>query len=476
MGVGRISQHVVWDRTGGRITPEFGALIVASVLALCAAAPPAAATPLVPDNAYGIHSMLQVSAPYAFKQQMFFAAATAGASEIRVDVSLGALSLPWISSDMWKGVDQYMALSQQYGIRVLIDLNASNDPRLETCQPGADPSAGLCGVTDLTGYYSEVAALVQHVRGVIDDFEIVNEPDGEWAFTGTPQQYAGMLATAYAAVHDNDPAGRVVLGGIMTLADQSWLSQVFATPEYDAAQKFDIANVHLRGPLASLPPAVLAWRSFFAAAGDGALPLWVTETGYPADPAYQPDYTFRGTDQASGEAAQAAFLAQSLPAMLFAGATKVFVTERDNLTGQFASEGLIGGQVGDNDEGAPHAVVRPAYYVFSALAHGWPPPPALANGWPPPAPASTPPASPSQDRRPPPPPRPAHAAASQHRAHHRARPTAARVRPRHPARSRGRAVRRSRGRASPSGRGTASRGHRSRTTSSPVSSRTRSNR
>ena len=47
---------------------------------------------------------------------------------------------------MWRAVDDYVHLSQQYGIRVLADLSASNDPRLETCQPGADPRTGLCGV------------------------------------------------------------------------------------------------------------------------------------------------------------------------------------------------------------------------------------------------------------------------------------------------------------------------------------------
>jgi hypothetical protein len=103
------------------------------------------------------------------KHAMFADAAAAGASEIRVDISLGQLNDPFVSSAMWSAVDDDMHLSQQYGIRVLADLSGSNDPRLETCQPGVDPNAGLCGVTDLTDYYTEVSALVQHVRGTIDD-------------------------------------------------------------------------------------------------------------------------------------------------------------------------------------------------------------------------------------------------------------------------------------------------------------------
>jgi hypothetical protein len=379
------------------------------------------------ENPYALHSMLQLGSSPNLKQLMFADAAAAGASEIRVDVSLGALNNPWLARDMWKAVDDYVALSRQYGVKVLLDLNSSNDPRLETCQPGVDGSTAQCGVTDVEGYYEEVAALVQRVSGAIDDFEIVNEPDGQWTFTGTPAQYAAMLATAYAAVHDSDPSGRVVLGGIMTPADESWLGTALTTPGLDAAHKFDVANVHLRGTVADLPRQLLAWRKFFAFVGDANVPLWVTETGYPSDPAYQYDPGFRGADGLSGQAMQAMFLSKSLPVLLFAGAAKVFVTERDNLTGQYASEGLIAGNVSDGAQGPPVAIPKPAYYTFAYLAHAWVPPAATADQAPPPA------------------------------------ATAAPARPRRPVRSLGRAVRRFRGRASPSSRARASHGRRSRT-------------
>jgi hypothetical protein len=350
------------------------------------------------DGPYAIHSMLQLNSPYGFKQAMFAEAAKAGGSEIRVDASLGALNNPWLSTAMWQGVDDYMELSEQYHLPVLIDLNASNDISLETCQPGIDPNTGLCGVTDLTGYYNEVAALVQHTRGVIDDFEVVNEPDGSWSFTGTPQQYAGMLATAYQAVHDNDPNGRVLLGGMMTLSDTDWLAAVFATPGFDAAHKFDIANVHLRDSLASLPGDVIAWRKFFTFFGDGNLPLWVTEAGYPSNPAWQYDEGYRGTDAWSGLEEQATFLTKALPAMLYAGAARVFVTERDDLSYEYASEGLLGGSVTDADENDPAPVEKPAYTAFATLAAQWQASPMPVHPLayvPPPAPDPTPATTPA---------------------------------------------------------------------------------
>src|SRR5579862_5906274 len=129
----------------------------ASLALACLAAPAAADL----GGPYAMHSMLELNSPYAFKQDMFAAAAAAHASEIRVDVSLGALNNPWISQAMWQGVDDYMSLSRAYDMPVLMDLNGSNDGNLETCPAGASPSAGLCGIdpSNLAGYYNEVAAL-----------------------------------------------------------------------------------------------------------------------------------------------------------------------------------------------------------------------------------------------------------------------------------------------------------------------------
>ena len=372
------------------LTRASAATAIAAVGLVCATAPATASA--APGGPFAMHSMLQLNSPRPFKEAMFAAAAAAGASEIRVDASLGALNNPWIESDMWQGLQDYMQLSQQYGLPVLLDFNSSNDVSLETCPAGADPANGDCAVTNLAGYYNEIAAVVAYTRGVIDDFEIVNEPDGTWTFAGTPQQYAGMLRTAYDAVHATDPAGRVVLGGIMNPSDTTWLTEVFATPGEDAAHAFDVANVHLRDTLANLPGEMLAWRRYFAFFGDVNLPLWVTETGYPADPAYQYDPNFKGTDPTSGAAEQAAYLARELPLLVDDGAARVFVTERDNLGGQFASEGLLTGGVSDANEDDPNPVPRLSYRVFALLCVEFAnavipaPPPLLA---PAPAPAPT---------------------------------------------------------------------------------------
>ena len=133
-------------------------------------------------------------------------------------------------------------------------------------------------------------------------------------------------------------------------------------PGADAAHAFDTANVHERGDLWSLAPDLAAWRRFLAADGFTG-PLWVTEHGYPSDPAYQYDPGYTG-----GEGAQATYLAASIPTLVDAGATEVFVTERDNLGGQFGAEGVLGGDVSDPPPADPEIVPKPSFAVVRTIA------------------------------------------------------------------------------------------------------------
>ena len=89
----------------------------------------------------------------------------------------------------------------------------------------------------------EVAA---HARGSIDHWEILNEPDARWAFLGSAEDYARMLSASYDAIKARTPEAKVVFGGVERPREHDWVNRVFATPGADAAQKFDIAAIHLR--------------------------------------------------------------------------------------------------------------------------------------------------------------------------------------------------------------------------------------
>ena len=139
-----------------------------------------------------------------------------------------------------------------------------------------------------------------------------------------------MLRRTYDAIKTVAPENQVLLGGITTRkASRDWLARVFATPAADAAHRFDIANIHLRGGLNTLTKTMARVRAQFAHQHFRG-PLWITEHGYPAATRHQRDPHYQG-----GERAQARYLQQSLPMLLRAGAQQVFLTLRDGTKAEF---------------------------------------------------------------------------------------------------------------------------------------------
>lgn len=310
----------------------------------------------------GAHSMLQVNSPYSFKQVMFAEAAGMHASAIRLDVAPSMLFPDHSMQPEFAGLDEVMALSEQYHLRVVADL-FTVPTWMSACQAPTDPfHMARCGTDDLADYRAVIALIVAHADPVIRDWEIWNEPDIGEFFTGTAAQYALMLRTAHDAIKAIDPRANVLLGGISSTVGMSWLASVFAVPGADAAHAFDVANIHERRRLDALAPDLAVWKHFLAGYGFTG-PLWVTEHGYPSDPMYQYDPGYR-----AGLVSQAKYLSASIPTLIDAGAAEVLVTERDNLAGQFASEGVVGGDVFDSPVANPTVVEKPAYAAVRTLA------------------------------------------------------------------------------------------------------------
>jgi hypothetical protein len=338
-------------------------LVVVLALTLAGAMAPVSSTAAAGSAPIGAHSMLQLTDPYAFMQAMFAEAAAMHGSAIRLDVAPAIVFAG--NADQppdFSGLDAVTALAQQYHLQVVGDLTTI-PWWISNCQVPTDlTQMDLCGTDDLADYGAMIREIVARASPTIRYWEIWNEPDSGQFFTGTPTQYAFMLRTAHDAIKSVDPAAQVLLGGISSPASMPWLTQVFATPGADAVHAFDIANVHERAPLAGLARDLASWRRYLAAQGFIG-PLWVTEHGYPSDPAFQYDPAYR-----SGPASQAAYLQASIPTLLDAGASEVFVTERDNLGGPFASEGLLGGTVADPAPSDSQIVEKPAYAAVQFLA------------------------------------------------------------------------------------------------------------
>jgi hypothetical protein len=276
------------------------------------------AAPAHADAPISVHAMVHTCCtPNAERERIFSEAKALGARYVRVDVELKGIFGGFGPDPDWSDLDDVMDLSKKYDLQVLGILLGWPD------HADAEEFGRLSG---------EIA---QHAKGVIDTWEIWNEPDGDWAFDGTAEEYAHMLSAAHDAIAAKAPGAKVLLGGLMRPHEPSWLQRVFDTPGADAVHKFDIANVHLRGPVDAVVRRYGQFRSWLADRGFTG-PLWVTEHGYAADPAFQSDPAYRG-----GDASQAGYLTQTLVGLGEAGAPQVFVTLHDGgLDGEYATEGL----------------------------------------------------------------------------------------------------------------------------------------
>jgi hypothetical protein len=333
---------------------NFMSVRLAVVLGVLAMATPAHAAPI------SAHAMVHTCCMEPAMNERIFAEAEAlGADFIRVDVEIGGIFKGAPGQPDWSRLDEVMALAKRHHLRVL-GLLLATPAYLSSC-PERGPQAGLCAPSDTTEFGRLAGAIAEHARGTIGHWEVLNEPDADWAFAGTPEQYAGMLRATHDAIKARVPDARVVLGGLQRPADPAWLDRVLATPGADAIHGFDVASLHLRGPVG---PVVNRYRQFRASLGQRGFdgPLWITEFGYPADPAYQDDPAFTG-----GDAAQAAYLTESLVDLGEAGAEQVFVTLRDEGEGEYASEGLV------HIDGGPDAPAtrRPAFDAVRRLATRW---------------------------------------------------------------------------------------------------------
>jgi hypothetical protein len=235
----------------------------------------------------------------------------------------------------WGRLDETLTLARMRGLRVLGVLDLT--PKLiSSCHDPYRTGPYHCPPSDLARYGEMAGEIAYRARATITHWEILNEPDQVAYFSGTPEDYARMLAAAYDGIKARVPEAQVVLAGL-SRPRPSWMERVFATPGADAARKFDVASIHIRGRAHLLPRWFKSWRRFLERHGFAG-PLWVTEHGYPGDPAFQYDARFRG-----GEHDQAAYLTESVLSLGLAGAERVFVTLTDmhqRPPNAFSSEGI----------------------------------------------------------------------------------------------------------------------------------------
>ena len=332
------------------------ALAAAALLGACGGVPAARAAPV------SSHAMIySCCTPPGLAERIFAEAAATGAEYVRVDVQMGDVfeheGGGHATAPDWRGLDRMIELAGRHRVKLLGIL--LNPPSWLTSCPARFPHHVRCPAADATEFGRLAGEIAAHAGAAIDHWEILNEPDGAWAFEGSPEDYARMLVAARAGIAARAPEDLIVLGGMMSPHQPEWLERVLAVP--GAALSFDIANVHLRGSVAAVVNRYLEVRARLARRGFIG-PLWVTEHGYAAEPAFQSDPAYRG-----GDDAQARYLTQSLVGLGEAGAGQIFVTLRDQGTGAYATEGLT--RISETP--GYDAQRRPAFAAVQRVAFNW---------------------------------------------------------------------------------------------------------
>ena len=219
-------------------------LALCALLVLCAPTSQARGAPADwrRDAPLGAHAMLYLDAPYSFKRSMFQESADLGASTIRVDLALTAVFIA-DGTEQWQQVDEVMALAREYRLRPVGVLLAT--PLSITACP-AEAHSYTCPPSDLDAWKRMVSNIVAHTRGVIETFEILNEPDGRWAFTGSTADYAKLPCAP--ATTKRGPPTRTPRSPSPEREPRlrAWLEQVLAQAGPHPDQLYDIANVHIR--------------------------------------------------------------------------------------------------------------------------------------------------------------------------------------------------------------------------------------
>jgi hypothetical protein len=324
--------------------------------------------------ALGVHGMVYLDTPRSWKAAMIHQAAALGAASVRVDIPLSfVFRAPGAPADL-AALDDDLALARRERIR-LTGVLSESPPWATACPQGTPPTlAPRCPYGDLRLFASHVRTLARRGRGIVEAWEVGNEPQSSWSFIGTPSDYAHVLDAAITAIRSVDPRAKVLVGGLAgNRPSITFLQQVLTTPgALHLSRRIDAANLHVRGPISSLARQVRDWRGVMDRFGFRG-PIWVTEFGYPSDPAAQRLPDFGGPADAArlglGDEGQATYLRRALPILLRAGAARAFVTLRDGLSGAFATEGVLRGRgVGDPAGASPQVRRKPAFHTVQRLA------------------------------------------------------------------------------------------------------------
>jgi hypothetical protein len=204
----------------------------------------------------------------------------------------------------------------------------------------------------------------------VDAWEIWNEVEGDWFWSGSADDYCQLLQVAYKAIKGDDgatggnPDATVLFAGLHYWADPDMYTQVLdclATADPGGTEHnyfFDVMSVHFYSRSDNTYDMINLIKSEMATRGMSDHPIWLTETGAPiygdaspGRPTLNKGDNFLSIDEG------AAYVIQSYANALAAGVERYYVF-RAHDADMFEPHGLI-----RNDKS-----LRPAYVAYQVAA------------------------------------------------------------------------------------------------------------
>ena len=117
----------------------------------------------------------------------------------------------------------------------------------------------------------------------VTTYEIWNEPNGPWFWLPYPDaaRYADMYIRARSAIKQEDPSARAVIGGLTPWGAPEYVRAMYAARP-DLRGQVDGLGLHPYSPTAAgVYRSVRSMRTTLEQLGDGAVPMHLTELGWP---------------------------------------------------------------------------------------------------------------------------------------------------------------------------------------------------
>ena len=181
----------------------------------------------------------------------------------------------------WSKFDQAVELERAHGVAILGKL-VYGSPWDNTAPAGTSADAAVMYPPgNIQNYVDYAVQTVRRYKDKVHYWEIWNEENntGFWEPSANSARYTQLLIATYAAIKAEDPTATVVLGGLSTGLDASYVQGIVANGGWGS---FDVLAIH---SYVSGQPDGSAFERWIAAAKStvaayGSKPIWITEFGW----------------------------------------------------------------------------------------------------------------------------------------------------------------------------------------------------